>query len=115
MHRYRRVVGEPQLPKRNLDSGLLRPGRIKVHGHKDDLPIAATLLLRASIQYVLTYGIATRYAEAARQLLEAESLSAMIGDFGEYPDHAAFVADLRAMHGRKQGFRAELEALGASF
>lgn len=78
-------------------------------------PLAATLLLRASIQYVLTYGVAPRYAEAARQLLEAESLSVMIGDFGEYPDHAAFVADLRMMHSRKQGFRAELEALGSSF
>ncbi|WP_297511284.1 DUF6880 family protein [uncultured Caulobacter sp.] len=78
-------------------------------------PLAATLLLRASIQYVLTYGVATRYADAARQLLEAESLAAMIGDFGEYPDHAAFVADLRAMHGRKHGFRAEVEALGAVF
>ena len=78
-------------------------------------PLAATLLLRASIQYVLTYGVATRYAEAARQLLEAESLSAVIGDYGEYPDHAAFVADLRALHSRKQGFRAELEALGATF
>jgi len=78
-------------------------------------PLAATLLLRASIQYVLTYGVAVRYADAARQLLEAESLSAMIADYGEYPDHQAFVADLRAMHARKQGFRAELEALGASF
>jgi hypothetical protein len=77
-------------------------------------PLAATLLLRASIQYVLTYGVATRYAEAARQLLEAESLSAMISDYGEYLDHQAFVADLRAMHGRKQGFRVELEALGAT-
>ena len=78
-------------------------------------PLAATLLLRASIQHVLSYGVATRYAEAARQLLEAESLSAMIADYGEYPDHQAFVDDLRAMHGRKQGFRAELEALGATF
>lgn len=78
-------------------------------------PLAATLLLRASIQYVLTHGVATRYAEAARQLLEAESLSAMITDYGEYPDHPTFVADLRAMHARKQGFRAELEALGGVF
>jgi hypothetical protein len=78
-------------------------------------PLAATLLLRASIQYVLTYGVATRYAEAARQLLEAESLEAMISDYGEYPDHVAFVADLQASHNRKQGFRAELEALGGTF
>lgn len=78
-------------------------------------PLAATLLLRASIQHVLTYGVAARYAEAARQMLEAESLSAMIADYGEYPDHQAFVADLRATHSRKQGFRAELEALGGTF
>lgn len=78
-------------------------------------PLAATLLLRASIQHVLTYGVATRYADAARQLLEAESLAVTVGDFGEYPDHASFVADLRATHARKQGFRAELEALGATF
>ncbi|ATC24727.1 ferritin [Caulobacter vibrioides] len=78
-------------------------------------PLAASLLLRGSIQHVLTYGVATRYADAARQLLEAESLAAMIADFGEYPDHASFVADLRAAHIRKQGFRAELEALGATF
>lgn len=78
-------------------------------------PLAASLLLRASIQHVLTYGVATRYGEAARQLLEAESLSAVISDFGEFPDHQAFVTDLRAMHGRKQGFRAEVEALGGTF
>ena len=118
------LVSWPDLP---AAARLVRDRAGEINGADDTLmaeaarrlegghPLAATLLLRASIQYVLTYGVATRYAEAARQLLEAESLSVMIGDFGEYPDHAAFVADLRAMHGRKQGFRAELEALGATF
>lgn len=118
------LVSWPDLP---AAARLVRDRAGEINGADDTLmaeaarrlegahPLAATLLLRASIQHVLTYGVATRYAEAARQLLEAESLSAMIGDFGEYPDHAAFVADLRAMHSRKQGFRAELEALGATF
>lgn len=118
------LVSWPDLP---AAARLVRDRAGEINGADDTLmaeaarrlegahPMAATLLLRASIQYVLTYGVATRYAEAARQLLEAESLSVMIGDFGEYPDHHAFVADLRAMHSRKQGFRTELEALGATF
>lgn len=118
------LVSWPDLP---AASRLILTRAGEIHGGDDTLmaeaarrlegnyPLAATLLLRASIQYVLTYGVAPRYAEAARQLLEAESLSVVIGDFGEYPDHAAFVADLRGMHSRKQGFRAELEALGSAF
>lgn len=78
-------------------------------------PLAATLLLRAMIRNVLTYGIAGRYKAAAQQWLEMESLAPMIGDFGEFPDHETFMADLRATHSRKQGFRAELEALGGAF
>lgn len=78
-------------------------------------PLAATLLLRALIRHALTYGIASRYKAAARRLLEVESLAPMIADFGEFQDHQAFMEDLRATHGRKQGFRAELEALGGAF
>ncbi|WP_419317135.1 DUF6880 family protein [Caulobacter sp. ErkDOM-E] len=78
-------------------------------------PLAATLLLRAMIRNVLTYGVAGRYRAAAQQWLEMESLAPIIADFGEFPDHETFMADLRAMHGRKQGFRAELEALGGVF
>lgn len=78
-------------------------------------PLAATLLLRAMIRNTLTYGIAGRYKAAAQQWLEVESLAPMIADFGEFPDHQTFMADLRAVHGRKQGFRSELEALGGVF
>jgi len=77
-------------------------------------PLAATLLLRTMIRHVLTYGIAHRYRSAAQHLLEMESLAPMIADFGEFPDHQTFMADLRATHGRKQSFRAELEALGGA-
>jgi hypothetical protein len=78
-------------------------------------PLAATLLLRAMIRYVLTYGVAGRYKDAAKHLLEIESLAPMISDFGEFQDHQAFVDDLKAAHGRKHGFRTELEALGGVF
>jgi len=78
-------------------------------------PLAATLLLRAMVRHALTYGIAHRYKAAAKHLLEIESLAPMIADFGEFQDHQAFMDDLRATHGRKQGFRAELEALGGVF
>lgn len=77
-------------------------------------PLAATLLLRAMIRNALTYGIAGRYKAAARHLLEMESLSPTIADFGEFPDHDAFMVDLRTAHGRKQGFWTELEALGGT-
>jgi hypothetical protein len=78
-------------------------------------PLAATLLLRAMVRHALTYGIAHRYKAAAKHLLEIESLAPMIADFGEFQDHQAFMDDLRATHGRKQGFRTELEALGGVF
>lgn len=78
-------------------------------------PLAATVLLRAMIRNTLTYGVAGRYRAAAQQWLEVESLAPMIADFGEFPDHQTFMAELRAAHGRKQGFRSELEALGGAF
>jgi hypothetical protein len=78
-------------------------------------PLAATLLLRTLIRHALTYGVAHRYKAAAKHLLEVESLAPMISDFGEFQDHQAFMEDLRLNHGRKQGFRTELEALGGGF
>lgn len=78
-------------------------------------PLAATLLLRAMIRNTLTYGIAGRYKAAAQQWLEMESLAPTITDFGEFPDHQTFMDEQRALHGRKQSFRAELEALGGAF
>ena len=94
------------------DEDLLTAAARRLEG---PFPLAATLLLRAMIRNVLTYGIAGRYKAAAQQWLEMESLAPMIADFGEFPSHQAFMDDLRALHGRKQGFRVELEALGGVF
>ncbi|MBU4435354.1 MAG: ferritin [Alphaproteobacteria bacterium] len=104
LHRHGAING--------ADEDLLTTAARRLEG---SYPLAATLLLRAMIQQTLTYGIAVRYKHAAKHLLEAESLAPMIANFGEFQDHKAFVDDLRIAHGRKQGFRAELEALGGAF
>jgi len=67
-------------------------------------PLAATLMLRAMIDYSLIHSKTTRYSHAARHLQTCEHLAKRIEDFGDRRDHAAYVAHLRALHGRKTAF-----------
>jgi hypothetical protein len=67
-------------------------------------PLAAVLLRRAMIEDTLAGAKSTRYRHAARHLLECRTLEASIGDHGGFETYAAFVARLRAQHGRKIGF-----------
>lgn len=67
-------------------------------------PLAATLTLRAMIDFALTQGRSSRYKHAARHLLECASLSLTIRDFGEVETHEAYEARLRREHGRKSSF-----------
>jgi Family of unknown function (DUF6880) len=67
-------------------------------------PLAATLALRAMIDFTLTKARASRYRHAARHLMECASLAAVIGDFGGFESHQAYAARLKAEHGRKSGF-----------
>lgn len=67
-------------------------------------PLAATLLLRAMIDYALERARSSRYRHAARHLQECESLSASVTEFGAFNNHSDYVAKLRAAHGRKAGF-----------
>lgn len=53
-------------------------------------PLAATVLLRAMVDDVLRYGRAERYADAARWVLEAESLAPGLPDDAAIDDHAAW-------------------------
>ncbi|MBX9896759.1 MAG: hypothetical protein K2Y17_02470 [Qipengyuania sp.] len=69
-----------------------------------DHPLAATLILRAMIDFALDRGRSKRYSHAARHLQSCEYLSRRIDDWAGYPDHDSYVADLRARHGRKSGF-----------
>jgi len=73
-------------------------------------PLAATLALRAMISFALERARTKRYRHAARHLLECESLSAQIEDFGGHANHAAFVATLKQAHGRKASFCERVEA-----
>ncbi|MDT8855431.1 hypothetical protein RNZ50_10485 [Paracoccaceae bacterium Fryx2] len=70
----------------------------------DRHPLAATLILRAMIGFALTHARSGRYKHAARHLATCDRLAAMIGPGDLSPDHAAYVAHLRAQHGRKHAF-----------
>jgi hypothetical protein len=67
-------------------------------------PLAATLVLRAMIDFALTQGRSSRYKHAARHLLECSSLSSAIANFGGFEAHDAYEARLRQEHGKKSSF-----------
>jgi hypothetical protein len=67
-------------------------------------PLAATLLLRAMIDFALSKARAARYRHAARHLGECASLAPTIADYGALETHEAYMARLEAKHGRKSGF-----------
>jgi hypothetical protein len=67
-------------------------------------PLAATLALRAMIDFTLAKARSSRYPHAARHLLECASLAAGIEDFGAVEPHDVYAARLKAEHGRKRGF-----------
>ncbi len=67
-------------------------------------PLAATLVLRAMIDFSLRTGRATRYRHAARHLLDCAGLAAAIRDFGRFEPHEVYEKRLRREHGRKSSF-----------
>jgi hypothetical protein len=67
-------------------------------------PLAATLLLRAMIDFSLTKTRSSRYGHAARHLRDCAGLASAISDYGSFETHDAYVARLRRDHGRKTGF-----------
>lgn len=67
-------------------------------------PLAATLLLRAMIDFSLDRARSTRYGHAARHLQTCGYLAERIGSFGKHLDHDSYVAQIKLRHGRKSGF-----------
>jgi len=67
-------------------------------------PLAATLLLRAMIDFALNHNRVKRYRHAARHLAECESLAATVGNFGNFEPHERYSARLKSDHGRKTAF-----------
>ena len=71
-------------------------------------PLAATLALRAMIDFCLVNSRSSRYKHAARHLLECSSMASSIDDFGGFEPHDAYEARLRREHGRKSSFWASI-------
>jgi hypothetical protein len=67
-------------------------------------PLAATLLLRAMIDFTLAKARSGRYRHAARHFMECASLASSIPEWGTVETHEAYASRLRARHGRKRGF-----------
>jgi hypothetical protein len=67
-------------------------------------PLAATLLLRAMIDFSLAQARASRYGHAARHLQDCAGLAPTIADYDPFEPHEAYVNRLRRDHGRKTAF-----------
>ena len=67
-------------------------------------PLAATLLLRAMIDFSLTQSRSSRYGHAARHMRDCAGLASVIKDFGQFETHDAYLSRLRREHGRKTAF-----------
>lgn len=72
-------------------------------------PLAATLLLRAMIDFTLQHARSSRYRHAARHLMDCAGLAGAIGEFGRFEKHDAYLARLRREHPRKGGFWSAVE------
>lgn len=70
----------------------------------DRWPLAATLALRAMIDFTLTAGRSSRYQHAARHLESAAALGPLVADWQGHEPHDAYAAKLRRDHPRKAGF-----------
>jgi thioesterase domain-containing protein len=71
-------------------------------------PLAATVCLRAMVDFTLKVKRPKRYPHAARHLETCHRLAAAINDWGELVDHRSYMAQLRRDHGRKYGFWGEV-------
>ena len=67
-------------------------------------PLAATLCLRAMIDFSLERARTSRYRHAARHLETCRALAAGIDDWGGVQEHNAYLERLDRDHGRKYGF-----------
>ncbi|WP_299134373.1 DUF6880 family protein [uncultured Amaricoccus sp.] len=70
----------------------------------DRHPLAATLALRAMIDFTLSKARSKRYGYAARHLASCADLAGRIENFAPVETHDAYAARLKSEHGRKSGF-----------
>lgn len=67
-------------------------------------PLAATLALRAMIDFTLTRTKSAHYKHAARHLADCKGLADSIDGFAGFEPHDAYAARLKKEHGRKRLF-----------
>jgi hypothetical protein len=67
-------------------------------------PLAATLLLRAMIDFSLTKSRASRYGHAARHLRDCAGLTAAVQDYVSFETHDTSVSRLRQEHSKETAF-----------
>ena len=67
-------------------------------------PLAATMLLRAMIDFALTEGRTSRYGHIANHLCDCEMLSHDILDYGDFPTHGCYYANLQKEHSSRSLF-----------
>ncbi len=72
-------------------------------------PLAATLVLRAMIDFALSKARSKRYRHIAAHLATCAELAPKIEDFGHFETHDAYLARLKEHHGGKQGFWAYMK------
>ena len=75
-------------------------------------PEAASLLYRRLVESVLERASSKQYPYAARDLLSCVRLAPNLPAPGSIESHAAFVARLQKVHGRKYGFWGLIEQKG---
>jgi hypothetical protein len=107
------LIGWPDLPAAahlvlergtELDGNLyflLDPAAKTLEGQ---YPQVTTLLYRAMIEDTLNGAKSSRYAHAARHLVECQSLSLKLQKQNDIESHDAFLAKIKARHARKIGF-----------
>lgn len=66
--------------------------------------MAATVALRAMIDFTLNEARQKRYGYAAQHLATCAVLAGRIEDFGLVEPHPTYAARLKAEHGKKTGF-----------
>lgn len=67
-------------------------------------PLAATVVLRAMIDFTLAEARSTRYRHAARHLRSCDQLDTQITDYGDVDPHEVYLDRLQDEHGRKSSF-----------
>jgi hypothetical protein len=73
-------------------------------------PLAATLLWRSMITFVLNEGRAWRYGHAASHLNDCDAVAHEVDTFDSFPSHERYLDELRVRHERESSFWAKFDA-----